>query len=76
MALELALDAEAEEWLAHPVAGAAVRSALEGTPWHDMLFDEHNGQMMRAIPLLRLSRFPGFPIAETDLPELLAAANA
>ena len=74
--LELAVDAEAEEWLAHPVAGDAVRSALEGTMWSEMLFDEHNGQMMRAIPLQRLTRFPGFPLAEGDLPELVVKANA
>ena len=32
-----------------------------------MLFDQHNGQMMRAIPLQRLSRFPGFPVTEPDV---------
>ncbi|WP_432540915.1 glycoside hydrolase family 3 C-terminal domain-containing protein [Kineococcus sp. SYSU DK002] len=71
----LALDSEAGEWLAHPVAGDRVRGALAGTPWEEMLFDPHNGQMMRAIPLVRLTRFPGFPIAETELPGLLADAS-
>jgi beta-glucosidase len=74
--LELTVDAEAEEWLAHPVAGDVVRKAVEGTDWGKNLFDPHNGQMMRAIPLRRLTRFPGFPIAEADLPKLVAEANA
>ncbi|WP_432562675.1 glycoside hydrolase family 3 C-terminal domain-containing protein [Kineococcus sp. SYSU DK003] len=72
----LAQDSEAEEWLAHPSAGEKVREALEGTAWSEMMFDPHNGQMMRAIPLLRLTRFPGFPIAESDLPKLLSEADA
>ncbi len=36
-----------------------------------MLFDPQHGAMMRAIPLLRLTRFPGFPITETELPGLI-----
>jgi beta-glucosidase len=32
-----------------------------------MLFDPQNGRMMRAIPLQRLSRFPGFPLSEQQV---------
>ncbi|GAA0303902.1 glycoside hydrolase family 3 C-terminal domain-containing protein [Kineococcus aurantiacus] len=72
----LAADSELGTWLAHPGAGDVVRRALDGTPWHDMVFDERNGEMMRAIPLLRLTRFPEFPVSEDDLPALVADANA
>ena len=37
-----------------------------------MLEDPQHGQMMRAIPLVRLARFPGFPVREADLPALVA----
>ncbi|PRY17215.1 glycoside hydrolase family 3 C-terminal domain-containing protein [Kineococcus rhizosphaerae] len=71
----LALDSELETWLAHPGVGASLRATLSGTSWEGMLFDPHNGAMMRAIPLLRLTRFPGFPIAEAELPALLESAD-
>lgn len=74
--LPLAVDSEAEQWLAHPVVGGRVRDALRGTPWMEMLFDPRNGQMMRAIPLQRLTRFPGFPLPEEDLAQLVTDANA
>ena len=70
------MDSEAEQWLAHPVVGGRVRDALRGTPWMEMLFDPRNGQMMRAIPLQRLTRFPGFPLPEEDLAQLVTDANA
>ncbi|WP_432512545.1 glycoside hydrolase family 3 C-terminal domain-containing protein [Kineococcus sp. SYSU DK001] len=69
-------DSDLATWLAHPAAGPVLLQALAGTPWHDLVFDAHNGEMMRAIPLLRLTRFPGFPLAESDLPGLLADADA
>lgn len=71
----LAVDSEAEDWLAHPVGGPRVRELLGTGQWTEMLDDPQNGQMMRAIPLVRLTRFPGFPIAEADLPKLLEEFN-
>ncbi len=53
---------------AAPGRGAAVRERIDGTPWAGMLFDPQHGAMMRAIPLLRLTRFPGFPIARPNCP--------
>ncbi|WP_448058565.1 hypothetical protein [Cellulomonas hominis] len=41
-----------------------------------MLFDPEQGQMMRAIPMVRLPRLPGFPIAEGELAAWVAEANA
>jgi len=72
----LAPDSEVGEWLTHPVAGPALRAEIAGTGFEGMLDDPHNGQMMRAIPLVRLARFPGSPVAEDSLAERAAAANA
>ncbi|MEU4985358.1 glycoside hydrolase family 3 C-terminal domain-containing protein [Streptomyces sp. NPDC021969] len=60
--LPLTADATAEEWLAHPAAGPWLREALGTGGFAAILFDPRNGAMMRAIPLSRLARFPGFPI--------------
>jgi beta-glucosidase len=37
-----------------------------------MLFDPQHGAMMRAIPLVRLSRFPGSPVSEDDVRQAVA----
>ncbi|MEZ0164255.1 glycoside hydrolase family 3 C-terminal domain-containing protein [Kineococcus sp. LSe6-4] len=69
----LQVDSELDVWLAHPGAGPVVRERLEDTQWAGMVFDPQHGAMMRAIPLVRLTRFPGFPIAESELPGLIPA---
>ncbi|AGL15656.1 glycoside hydrolase family 3 C-terminal domain-containing protein [Actinoplanes sp. N902-109] len=71
----LAAESTAEEWLAHPAAGPWFREQLTG-PFEAMLFDPRNGQMMRAIPMVRLSRFPGFPISETHVADAVARYTA
>lgn len=65
----LTIESTADAWLAHPVGERWLRDALDGSEFDTMLFDEHNGQMMRAIPLQRLSRFPGFPLTEAQVVE-------
>ncbi|WP_432535901.1 glycoside hydrolase family 3 C-terminal domain-containing protein [Kineococcus arenarius] len=72
--LPLTGESPVDAWLQHPVAGALVREALGEGQWTAMLDDPQHGQMMRAIPLVRLTRFPGFPIAEEDLPTWEAKA--
>ncbi len=57
----------ADEWLAHPAAGPWLRESLAGNEFDTVMFDPINGQMMRAVPLQRLSRFPGFPVSEQDM---------
>ena len=59
-------ESSVDVWLRHPEAGPWLREKLTGE-FEGMLFDQHNGQMMRAIPLQRLSRFPGFPVTEPDV---------
>lgn len=54
-------------WLADPQAGPWLRERLAGSGFATLLEDSQHGEMMRAIPLVRLSRFPGFPVAEDDL---------
>ncbi|SDJ39501.1 glycoside hydrolase family 3 C-terminal domain-containing protein [Streptomyces indicus] len=63
----LTADASAEHWLAHPAAGAWLREALGTEGFGAMLSDPRNGPMMRAIPLSRLVRFPGFPVDEEQV---------
>ncbi|GAA4186397.1 glycoside hydrolase family 3 C-terminal domain-containing protein [Gryllotalpicola kribbensis] len=72
----LAVDSTADQFLAHPRGGAWLREALAGTEMGAMLFDETHGRMMRAIPLVRLSRFPGAPFDESALAEAAALASA
>ncbi|MEJ5946589.1 glycoside hydrolase family 3 C-terminal domain-containing protein [Pseudokineococcus basanitobsidens] len=65
---------EAGTWLAHPVAGPRLRERLGDAV--AALDDPQNGAMMRAIPLVRLARFPGFPVREDDLPAMAEEASA
>jgi len=74
----LAPDSPASAWLDHPMAGPRLRPLIGiGRPgdMSAMLDDPQHGQMMRAIPLVRLTRFPGFPTREDDLPRLAEEAN-
>ncbi|GAA3944298.1 glycoside hydrolase family 3 C-terminal domain-containing protein [Actinoplanes auranticolor] len=66
-AVPLTAESTVDMWLAHPAAGSWLREQLGTGLFTDMLSDPANGQMMRAIPLVRLSRFPGFPVTEPDV---------
>jgi beta-glucosidase len=68
----LTVEATVDAWLDHPAAGPWLRGQLGEGLFTDMLSDPTNGQMMRAIPLVRMSRFPGFPVTE---PEVEAAVQ-
>jgi beta-glucosidase len=65
----LALESTADVWLAHPAAGPWLRAALGESEFAALLSDPQHGEMMRAIPLQRLSRFPGFPVGEAEVQE-------
>ncbi len=69
IALPLRSDSPAEDWLSHRDAGPWLREAVGDQGFGAILFDPHNGQMIRAIPLRRLSRFPGFPLSEEQIEE-------
>ncbi|CAN5421342.1 hypothetical protein BH11ACT1_BH11ACT1_03190 [soil metagenome] len=65
--------------MAHPpTAGPRLLAQLQAASGGivDMLFDPQNAAMARAIPLVRLSRFPGFPVREEDIADLADEANA
>jgi len=64
-------ESTAEAWLAHPEAGPWLREQLADAEFGRLLSDPRNGQMLRAVPLVRLSRMPGFPVRE---PAVTAAA--
>jgi len=65
----LTAESTADTWLNHPVAGPWLREAVGTEGFGAVLFDPNHGQMIRAIPLQRLSRFPGFPITEQQVDE-------
>ncbi|WP_407343661.1 glycoside hydrolase family 3 C-terminal domain-containing protein [Pengzhenrongella phosphoraccumulans] len=66
----------ASAWLDHPMTGPALQARFaDASNVAAGLFDPSTAEMMRAIPLDRLSRFPGFPIAEDELAALATAAN-
>ena len=73
----VAVDAEISTWLDHPVAGPALRSVLgrSGGGFLGMLDDPGHGAMFRAIPLVRMARFPGFPATEAELEGIADRAN-
>ncbi|MGW0664295.1 glycoside hydrolase family 3 C-terminal domain-containing protein [Streptodolium elevatio] len=68
-AVPLQADSTAEQWFAHPTAGPWLREAVGTEGFAAMLFDPESGQMIRAIPLSRLARFPGFPVSEQQIDE-------
>jgi len=65
-------ESSVDAWLGHPVAGPWIREGLGDGPLQAMLFDPQHGPMMRAIPLQRLTRFPGFPITEQQVDDAVA----
>ncbi|GAB2935442.1 glycoside hydrolase family 3 C-terminal domain-containing protein [Streptomyces mayteni] len=67
IARPLTPESEVGHWLDHPEAGPRLRKALAGSPFASMLSDPQHGELFRAIPLIRLSRFPGFPVSEETL---------
>jgi beta-glucosidase len=75
VAPELAPDSTVSAWLDHPVAGPRLRADLGDGEFAAMLSDPQHGEMMRAIPLVRMSRFPGFPVREGELVGRAAEAN-
>ncbi|WTW99864.1 glycoside hydrolase family 3 C-terminal domain-containing protein [Streptomycetaceae bacterium NBC_01309] len=77
-AVPLQADSTAEQWFAHPAAGPWLREAVGTEGFAAMLFDPDSGQMIRAIPLSRLARFPGFPVTDQQIDEAVQkfAANA
>ena len=63
-------------WLDHPIAGPRLHEALDSGPLAATLSDPQHGQMLRAIPIVRLTRFPGFPLREDQLAGLAAEADS
>jgi beta-glucosidase len=63
-AAALTVDSTVEEFLAGEDSRDWLTGLLAGTPLEAMMFDGAHGRMMRAIPLVRFSRFPGAPFSE------------
>ncbi|MGG7464270.1 glycoside hydrolase family 3 C-terminal domain-containing protein [Plantibacter sp. YIM 135347] len=77
----LPLDAESTigEWLAHPVGGAVLGQAMQAAAGAGdeagMFGDPAIVKMMASMPLGRVASFPGSPITEDGVAQLVAAAN-
>ncbi|PRZ42387.1 beta-glucosidase [Antricoccus suffuscus] len=71
----LELDAEIGDWLDHPAVGERLHRALEGTPYAGYFADPQHARMFRAIPTIRMARFPGFPVSEGELEDWIGTAN-
>jgi beta-glucosidase len=72
----LAADSTVQAWLDHPRAGDWVRGKIADHPFGGMLFDPTHGEMMRAIPLVRIARFPGSPVSESEIDDAVARFGA
>jgi beta-glucosidase len=75
--LPLTLWSPFREWLAHPVAGPAVRQLIDDHGgvrgrMGDLLGDPVGRDSVLGNPMLALSQFPGFPINEADAEAVLA----
>lgn len=73
--LPLEADSPAGDWLNHPEVGPRIHEALTGTRTGDMLMSPDVGRMIRAVPMRRLSRFPGSPLTEEWLEEQAAGLH-
>ena len=71
-AAALAAESTADAWFGHPQGGPWLRAALGAGEFAALLEHPTNGQMMRAIPLQRLARFPGFPVDEAAVDAAVA----
>ncbi|MDR2566075.1 MAG: glycoside hydrolase family 3 C-terminal domain-containing protein [Bifidobacteriaceae bacterium] len=63
----LSVNSTANEWLADPVRGPWLRDRLEGTAFAGLATDPGMAALMGPSPLIRLTRFEGFPVTESDL---------
>jgi beta-glucosidase len=69
----LTAESTVNAWLEDPRGNAWLMQRVgTDTPLHQMLFDPQHGEVMRAIPLQRLSRFPGIPISEAEVDAAVA----
>jgi beta-glucosidase len=72
----LSIDSTTDDFLARDDSRAWLLQKLEGASMGDALLDEAHGRMLRAIPLVRLSRFPDTGFDEADLRDALDALGA
>jgi beta-glucosidase len=63
----LAAHSTADQWFAHSEGGSWLREALGESDFAQLMADPRNGEMLRAVPLVRLTRMPGFPVTEEQV---------
>ncbi|OLT45942.1 hypothetical protein BJF85_18410 [Saccharomonospora sp. CUA-673] len=64
-AAPLSMDATAEDFLARADAREWLLQQFDGMGMGEALTDPEHGRMLRAIPRVRLARFPGTGLDET-----------
>jgi beta-glucosidase len=69
----LSVDSTANEWLADARRGPWLLGKLEGSAFQGILDDPAVAALMGSMPLIRLTRFAGFPVAEPDVAVQLLA---
>jgi beta-glucosidase len=79
--LPLTLWSPFREWLAHPVAGPAVRRLIDDHGgvrgrMGDLLGDPVGRDSVLGNPMVALTQFPGFPINEADADAVLAGMKS
>ena len=67
IASPLAADSTADQWFAHPEGAPWLHDALGDNDFARLMADPRNGEMLRAVPLVRLTRMPGFPVTEEQV---------
>jgi beta-glucosidase len=74
--IPLSLESSIGEVIAHPVAGPIIMQSLAGGESGGLLADPSMFKMMESFPIGRLASFPGMPVNEEQLEQLIALSNA
>ena len=72
----LAADSTADQWFVHPEGGPWLHEALGDSDFARLMADPRNGEMLRAVPLVRLTRMPGFPVTEEEVSRAVSRLRA
>ena len=75
VAVPLTRESTIGEVIAHPVAGPIVMQAMSNSPTAGLVNDPSMFKMMASFPIGRLANFPGMPIDDEQVDQLIALAN-
>jgi len=75
VAVPLTRESTIGEVMANPVAGPIVLQAMTNSPTAGLVNDPSMFKMMASFPIGRLANFPGMPIDDEQVDQLIALAN-